>query len=146
MSSREYVDNRVVYNCSQVLATEIFIMSISHIHHVSVIVADTQTALEFYCGVLGLRALDRRSNLTFPGAWLEVGEQQIHLLELPDPYSAAESPKYGGRDRHMALNTDDFEEIRARLDAANIPYQLSSSGRDALFCRDHDGNAIEIVG
>jgi len=121
-------------------------MSILQIHHVSVIVAETERSLEFYCGILGLRKLARRSNLTFPGAWLEAGEQQIHLLELVNPYSAVESPEYGGRDRHMALSTDDFEKIRAKLDAANIPYQLSSSGRDALFCCDPDGNVIEIVG
>ena len=121
-------------------------MSILHIHHVSVIVANTEKSLEFYCDVLGLGVLDRRSNLTFPGAWLEVGEQQIHLLELPDPYAIADKPEYGGRDRHLALGTDDFKTIRTKLDAAKIPYQLSSSGRDALFCRDPDGNAVEIVG
>ncbi len=33
----------------------------------------------------------------------------------------------------------------ASLEAAEIPFTLSSSGRRALFCRDFDGNAFEFV-
>lgn len=116
------------------------------IHHVSMIVSDTQRALGFYCDVLGLKTLERRANLTFPGAWLDIGgQQQIHLLEVPNPDSGTNRPKYGGRDRHLALSVDNFEVIQSRLDALNIPYQLSSSGRQALFCCDPDSNAIELL-
>jgi glyoxylase I family protein len=33
----------------------------------------------------------------------------------------------------------------ARLDVAGIPYTLSRSGRRAIFCRDPDGNALELI-
>jgi glyoxylase I family protein len=31
------------------------------------------------------------------------------------------------------------------LETAGVAYTLSRSGRRALFCRDPDGNAIELV-
>ncbi len=38
-----------------------------------------------------------------------------------------------------------LNEIIRRLQAAGIGYSKSKSGRMALFCRDFDGNAIELV-
>jgi glyoxylase I family protein len=115
-------------------------------HHVSLLVADTVRALDFYCGVLGLEIEPARPDLGFPGAWLNIGGGQIHLLELPNPDPVEGRPDHGGRDRHTALRVDDFEAVRGRLDQANITYTLSRSGRQALFCRDPDGNAIELIG
>ncbi|MEJ2394231.1 MAG: VOC family protein, partial [Candidatus Thiodiazotropha sp.] len=50
------------------------------LHHASLLVADTKRALDFYCGLLGLEVDPQRPDLGFPGAWLNIGEQQIHLL------------------------------------------------------------------
>ena len=116
------------------------------LHHVSLLVADTARAVDFYCGVLGLELASDRPDLGFPGTWLNIGAGQIHLLELPNPDPAEGRPEHGGRDRHTALQLEDFEALRARLDAARVPYTLSRSGRHALFCRDPDGNAIELIG
>ncbi len=116
-----------------------------HLHHVSLLVSDTQKALQFYCGVLGLKPIER-PNFPFPGAWLEVSElQQIHLIELPSPDPKEGRPAHGGRDRHFALVVPDLDEIRRRLEEAGIPYSVSKSGRRALFCRDPDANAIEFI-
>jgi catechol 2,3-dioxygenase-like lactoylglutathione lyase family enzyme len=51
--------------------------NIINIHHSSLLVADTQASLKFYCGILNLNQLER-PNLPFPGAWLEIGAQQLH--------------------------------------------------------------------
>lgn len=115
------------------------------IHHVSLIVADTGRALDFYRGVLGLEIAPERPDLSFPGAWLWVGGQQIHLLELPNPDPREGRPAHGGRDRHLAMSVEALAPIMARLDAAGIGYTMSRSGRRALFCRDPDGNAIELI-
>jgi glyoxylase I family protein len=114
------------------------------IHHVSLLVADTGRALAFYRDLLGLPQAER-PDLGFPGAWLAVGERQIHLLELPNPDPVAGRPEHGGRDRHLALATDALDAVTARLEAAGIPYTRSRSGRPAIFCRDPDGNAIELM-
>ena len=45
----------------------------------------------------------------------------------------------------MALSVDSVEKLSARLVACEVPHQLSSSGRKALFCRDPDGNGFEFV-
>jgi glyoxylase I family protein len=119
---------------------------VTRLHHVSLLVADTARALDFYHGLLGLAIDHERPDLGFPGAWLKLDDGQIHLLELPNPDPVDGRPDHGGRDRHMALQVDDFEALRTGLDAAAVPYTLSRSGRRALFCRDPDGNAIELIG
>ena len=116
------------------------------IHHVSLIVADTARALAFYRDLLGLDVEPERPDLGFPGAWLRLGGQQIHLLELPNPDPVSGRPVHGGRDRHLAVSVVDFDGLRARLEAAGIAITLSRSGRRALFCRDPDGNALELIG
>lgn len=114
------------------------------LHHVSLIVSNTEKSLHFYQNVLGLEQTDR-PNLPFPGAWLRLGEQQIHLLELDNPDPTTGRPAHGGRDRHVALTCTRLDDIKQDLEANDIAYTLSISGRQALFCRDPDGNAIEII-
>ncbi|MBK8640124.1 MAG: VOC family protein [Chromatiaceae bacterium] len=115
------------------------------IHHASLLVADTARALAFYRDLLGLAIIAERPDLGFPGAWLRVGTQQIHLLELPNPDSVTGRPDHGGRDRHLALHVQDLDGLAGRLERAGIPYSRSRSGRAALFCRDPDANALEFI-
>lgn len=115
------------------------------IHHISLVVADTERALGFYRDVLGL-PLAERPELGFPGAWLQVADQQIHLLEVENVDPVAGRPAHVGRDRHVAFSVGDLQALGARLEAAGIHYSRSKSGRNALFCRDPDGNGIELVG
>ena len=115
------------------------------IHHVSLLVADTARSLVFYRDLLGLEVDQGRPDLGYGGAWLQVGPGQIHLLELPSPDPAEGRPEHGGRDRHLALTVQDLEPIMGRLEQVDIPYTLSRSGRRALFCRDPDQNALELI-
>ncbi len=118
--------------------------NITNLHHSSVIVADTDASLKFYCGVLGLKQLER-PNFPYGGAWLEVGEQQVHLLELPNPDPTTGRPDHGGKDRHIAFHVLDLDLIKLAMEKAHFNYTLSASGRRALFCRDIDGNALEFI-
>ncbi len=118
---------------------------VSDLHHVSLLVSDTPRAMVFYGDVLGLERDNNRPDLGYPGAWLWVGNRQIHLLELPNPDPTAGRPLHGGRDRHVALTVTDLARLAQRLDRAGIAYTRSRSGRAALFCRDPDGNALELV-
>ena len=112
--------------------------------HVGLLVSDTRRALDFYCGLLGFAQLERPA-LPYPGAWLAVGAQQIHLMELPRPDSLMGRPEHGGRDRHIALLTDSVAGLQQLFEEAGIEYTASKSGRAAIFCRDPDGNALEFV-
>jgi glyoxylase I family protein len=119
-------------------------MTIKGIQHVSLLVADTGRALGFWRDLLGLAEVPRPS-LGFPGAWLAAGGQQIHLLELPNPDPIDGRPAHGGRDRHVAFTVEDLEPFAQRLAAAGVTATRSRSGRAALFCRDPDGNTVELM-
>lgn len=115
------------------------------IHHASFLVSDLPRALQFYVDILGLALSPHRPALPFAGAWLDINpNQQIHLLVLPNP-DISERPKHGGRDRHLALLVHDLSAIRAQLQATQQNFTESQSGRPALFCRDPDGNTIELI-
>lgn len=118
--------------------------NILQLHHSSLIVSNTQASLDFYTQVIGLKQLER-PNLSFPGAWLAIGNQQIHLLELDNPDPIIGRPEHGGKDRHIAFIVLDLDKIKTALEAGAIRYSLSLSGRKALFCRDLDGNALEFI-
>lgn len=114
------------------------------IHHASLIVADTTTSLKFYCDVLGMPLTDR-PDLGFPGAWLQLGSQQLHLLELENPDPITGRPEHGGRDRHVALRVNNVDLVKETLELHGVAFTSSKSGRRALFCRDPDGNALEFL-
>ncbi|MDX8391854.1 MAG: VOC family protein [Mariprofundaceae bacterium] len=112
--------------------------------HVGLIVGDLIAAGSFYRDILGLKTAER-PDLGFAGLFFDLENgQQIHLMQLHNPYLGYEQPAHGGRDRHVALCVDDLSAIRARLDAAAIAYTMSKSGRAALFTHDPDGNTIEL--
>lgn len=113
--------------------------------HASLLVADVGRARDFYEGVLGLVASAARPAMDFDGVWYDLGAAQIHLIGQPNPDPVSGRPAHGGRDRHTALGVRDWEALRRRLDAAGLAYTLSRSGRRALFVRDPDGNALELV-
>ena len=119
---------------------------VTRFHHASLIVSDLDAARAFYEGILGLQVSPLRPPMDFDGIWYEIGEQQIHLLVQPNPDAGVQRPEHGGRDRHIALCVNDLDELAGRLERAGITYTRSRSGRRALFCRDPEGNALELIG
>jgi catechol 2,3-dioxygenase-like lactoylglutathione lyase family enzyme len=119
---------------------------ISGIHHVTFITRDISRARVFYEGVLELNPDPTRPQMGFDGVWYDVApKQQIHLMLLPDPEAGLQRPAHGGRDRHVALGVKDLAQLMQKLDAANVSYTQSQSGRRAIFCRDADQNALEFI-
>ncbi len=113
-------------------------MQVLGIHHVAINVDDLPAALEFYVDRLGFDQLDR-PDFGFPGAWLQAGPQQIHLLELPDqPRSASQ---------HWAFEVENLDATLAELDADGIDYRRSpyraGAGQQAVLS-DPSGNRIEL--
>mgnify|MGYP002266011817 CR=1 FL=1 len=113
--------------------------------HIALIISDLDQSAQFYEGLLGLKRITR-PDLGFDGVWFGLDEgQEIHLMLLDNPYLDCSRPAHGGRDNHLALQVDDFELIRSRIECAGIRYTMSKSGRQALFCRDPDGNTLELM-
>ncbi|XP_052199676.1 glyoxylase I 4 [Diospyros lotus] len=116
-------------------------------HHVGILCENLERSLEFYQNVLGLKINEARPDdkLPYRGAWLWVGSEMIHLMELPNPDPLTGRPQHGGRDRHTCIAIGDVSKLKVILDKAGIPYTLSRSGRPAIFTRDPDANALEFT-
>lgn len=119
--------------------------NINYILHASFIVEDLDRSLKFYKGVLGLKEDDSRPEMSYPGAWLKLGdEQQLHLLRLPNP-DPKDRPEHGGHDRHIALKVNSLDELKKRLTENNISYSQSQSRAHVIFIRDPDCNTLELI-
>ncbi len=112
-------------------------MQLQGLHHVSINVDDVEAAVSFYTDVLGMRRRDDRPDFSFGGAWLDVGGQQVHLIEAPTPANLGQ---------HFALWVDDVDaavsELRARGVQVTDPVPVGASRQ--AFCCDPAGNRIEL--
>lgn len=109
------------------------------VHHVSLNVVDAAASIRFYVDVLGLELRDDRPEFPFDGAWLQAGEQQIHLLEVADFV-----PPKG---QHFALRVGDLDEARSHLRSHGV--EVSEPKEQPGICvqcffQDPTGNLIEL--
>ena len=82
-------------------------IGIMGVHHVAVIVENLERSMAFYEKMLGLAVNPDRPHdkLPYDGAWLMIGPEMVHLMELPnpDPTDAEFRPVHGGKDRHFCI-------------------------------------------
>ena len=107
------------------------------VHHVSINVDDVEACRVFYVDVLGFGEIDR-PDLGIGGAWLQMGAQELHLIELP---------LVDGSGPHFALAVDDLAEARAEVVAKGV--EVSEIGTIEGVClqaflHDPAGNQIEL--
>ena len=107
------------------------------VHHVSLNVDDVDAAVAFYTDVLGLRERSDRPDFGFPGAWLDAGRQQVHLIGAPSPPA---------RGQHFALQVANLQavvdELRGRGIEVSEPSPVGSSLQ--AFLSDPAGNQVEL--
>jgi glyoxylase I family protein len=107
------------------------------IHHVSVNVANVPRAVAFYTQVVGGVLRQDRPDLGIDGAWIDLGDQQLHLIGGTVP------PDHG---QHFAIRVDDLDdvvqELRRKQVAVSDPVAIGT-GRQA-FMGDPDGNSVEL--
>ena len=107
------------------------------LHHVSINVSDVEAARRFYLDVLGASERTDRPDFGFGGAWLDVGAQQVHLIEAPPP---------DDRGQHLALLVDDLDVAVTELRQLGVVVSDPSpvgTGRQA-FTHDPSGNLVEL--
>lgn len=120
-------------------------IGIKRMHHVSFAVADLAASKRFFCEVLGLPE-DERPAFRFPGAWLAVGDRQIHLIEDKNAGREARGPS--SRSDHLAMEVADLEIVKSRLREYGIEFAEGGNerlGMSQAFCSDPDGHTIEFV-
>lgn len=107
------------------------------VHHVSIAVPDVDAALDFYTRVLGMTVRQDRPASLGPGAWLDVGGQQLHLL-----HSAAPEPL----GQHFALLVGDLDATTRELRSAGVTVSdpVPIGGARQSFLHDPAGNMIEL--
>jgi len=114
------------------------------VDHHSVVIKNVEKSRHFYIDILGLELDTSRPEMSFDGLWIKVGAQAIHCLCLKNPDPVDNRPEHGGRDRHVCLVGSDINSLIESLEQHYIDYTRSKSGRQAIFFRDPDGNAIEV--
>jgi glyoxylase I family protein len=119
------------------------------IHHVSFTVSDVARSLDFYIRVLGCKQLPR-PEMGFRGAWLQIGVQQIHLMECPTDAGANAALHMNQdpdpRNNHVAIVVDDLIAAKQFLSGQGINF---AGGRleqlRQVFLCDPDGNTLELT-
>ncbi len=110
--------------------------------HVAVQVSDLETSDRFYTEIIGLKKIGRQ--LSFPGSWYQIGDFQLHLIVSEWAANPVREEKWG-RHPHVTFAIADLSTIKRSLIERNVPFQMSSSGRAALFVKDPDGNVVELL-
>jgi glyoxylase I family protein len=107
------------------------------LHHVAINVRSFDEALPFYVDRLGLVQREDRPDFGFPGAWLDAGNQQVHLVEA-DPAANV--------GQHFALQVADLDDVITELRGHGLEVTDSfavGTGRQA-FLNDPSGNGVEL--
>lgn len=114
-------------------------MKLAGVHHVAINVTDVDEAVAFYRDRLGMTLRDDRPDFGFPGAWLDAGDQQVHLVQGAAPANVGQ---------HYALQVIDVDAAVAELRAAGVevtdPFEIAPAAGRQAFLSDPSGNGIEL--
>jgi catechol 2,3-dioxygenase-like lactoylglutathione lyase family enzyme len=118
-------------------------MRIERLHHVqiSIPVGSEREARDFYCGVLGLKEVDKPESLHGRGGfWLQIAEQQVHV-------GTEDGVDRSATRAHLAYQVDDLDSWRTRLLDSGIQPQegVPIPGYRRFEFRDPFGNRVEMI-
>ena len=125
------------------MSTKTASIEITRCLHAAILVSDKKRAEAFYDELLQLPKVPRPFN--YAGTWYQLGGMQFHLIEDSELVMKLQNADKLGRNPHIAFGVKSLDAVRSQLDEQNYPYQMSQSGRQALFVQDPDGNVIEIT-
>ena len=116
---------------------------ITGIDHVQITVpaAGVERARDFYCGLLGLREVEKPESLKHRGGlWLQAGDRRVHIGVEEDVDRRASRA-------HIAYAVVGIDDWRRRLAAAGIEVIecVPIPGHDRFEFRDPFGNRVEFI-
>jgi catechol 2,3-dioxygenase-like lactoylglutathione lyase family enzyme len=117
---------------------------IQRIHHAQITVAasDVEAARSFYCGIMGLREIQKPAALQARGGlWLALGNRgELHI-------SVEDNVNRAATKAHIAYQVQNLPEWEAHLSAAGInPIDsIPIPGHRRFEFRDPFGNRLELI-
>jgi YD repeat-containing protein len=108
--------------------------------HVSIHADDLEESLRFYTELFGMRRVPS-PDFSRPVEWLELGEQQLHLMLRDTP-----APVF----HHIGIDVDDFEAAyrlaseRGLFDGGEPNARELNDGAVQMYLRDPAGNLVEV--
>jgi catechol 2,3-dioxygenase-like lactoylglutathione lyase family enzyme len=116
---------------------------ITGIDHVQITVpaGGAEQARDFYCGLLGLREIEKPEILRGRGGfWLQAGDRQVHV-------GIEEGVDRRSTRAHIAYEVAGIDDWRTRLAAGGVEVieGIPIPGRDLFEFRDPFGNRVEFI-
>ena len=118
------------------------------VHHVALVSSDVEQTIRFYQELLEFPLTEIFENRDYKGSnhfFFDIGNGNLlAFFDFPGLDLGPYAEVLGGL-HHMAISMDpaEWEQARARLDAAGVEYQLESG--TSVYFRDPDGARIELI-
>ncbi|MEX0726897.1 MAG: VOC family protein [Planctomycetaceae bacterium] len=124
---------------------------VQNLDHVTLVVKDLEATRQFYLDLLGLEEVPR-PNFSFPGAWFQAGDQQIHIIVENNDSGPAGQPRpegrVGNRTHHFAFQVADTHEageiLRERGHEIISGPKERPDGAVQVFVCDPDNYVVEL--
>ena len=129
---------------------DLFMLKITHLHHIALICSDYQRSKQFYTSILGLtiiREVYREEKRSFKLDLALTDHYVIELFSFPESPARVSNPEACGL-RHLAFSTTDLAAAREYLlsnhiVAEEIRYD-EYTGKRFFFFRDPDQLPLEM--
>jgi catechol 2,3-dioxygenase-like lactoylglutathione lyase family enzyme len=122
-------------------------MGVVDLHHFTIRSLDVDATVAFYTGVLGMTVAPRPL-MSMPGAWLNMGTTQVHILGGDAALDAkGQYTPGGGAMDHVGLNAVGYDELRQKVVDSGADYRqadLRDAGMWQLFVKDPSGVVVEL--
>lgn len=117
--------------------------TIQRLHHAQITIPKgaEDAARAFYCGVLGLREVEKPESLKGRGGlWLAIGNQRVHV-------GTEDGVDRRTTKAHLAYQVDDVAAWRKILEATGVEMgdSVPIPGFDRFEFRDPFGNRVEFI-
>lgn len=136
------------------------------LRHTGIVVRDLDAAMEFYTGFLGFKVVRRMdekgdylnnmlglSDVRVTTVKMEApGGGMLELLQFANPSDGPDRPAavHAPGFTHVAFTVDDLDDTYTKMKSSGVPFnappqRAPDGGAKVTFCRDPEGNYLELV-